>query len=323
MGIINKKILILGKIPPPIGGVTIHVQRLCEVLDNSNCSYKFMEISVKNLFLLPFLFKNFSVAHLHSSNPYVRIYFAIIGSLFKIKTILTIHGDLGRFNNSFKNKMDNKAIALVKKPIVLNKLSLEKALKYNIDTEIVSAFIAPVTTEVLPLNIIEAVNDLRSNYKEFYSTNAYNMTFDKNGNEIYGILELLKTFSENVNLNKVLIVSDPSGAYKNYIEDNNIKLNNNILIISVQHSYFEILKMVDASIRNTTTDGDPLSVKESLFLNKPVLATNVVDRPKDCNLYEVNCFLDYFSVYELSAEKFSNIEDGSTKLMTFYNCNAK
>lgn len=41
-------------------------------------------------------------------------------------------------------------------------------------------------------------------------------------------------------------------------------------------------------IRNTPTDGDSLSVKEALYLHKPILATDAVSRPKGVILFKYN-----------------------------------
>ena len=52
-----------------------------------------------------------------------------------------------------------------------------------------------------------------------------------------------------------------------------------------EHSYFEVIKLCDGTIRHTSTDGDSLSVRESLFLGKCTLASDVVSRPVGCLLY--------------------------------------
>ena len=52
--------------------------------------------------------------------------------------------------------------------------------------------------------------------------------------------------------------------------------------------FFEILKLSDCLIRNTTTDGDSISIKEAIYLNKKVIATNCVDRPEGIKLIDVN-----------------------------------
>ena len=57
------------------------------------------------------------------------------------------------------------------------------------------------------------------------------------------------------------------------------------MFIDQPHSYFELLKNVDVFVRNTSTDGDALSVKEALYLNKPALCSDVVDRPAGTILF--------------------------------------
>ena len=48
-----------------------------------------------------------------------------------------------------------------------------------------------------------------------------------------------------------------------------------------------------AFIRNTSTDGDSISIKESLSLKTSVYATQVTDRPLGVNLYtDINDFLN-------------------------------
>src|SRR5690606_3205564 len=47
-------------------------------------------------------------------------------------------------------------------------------------------------------------------------------------------------------------------------------------------SFFSLLQKSTLSIRPTRTDGDSLSVRESLALGIPVVASNVVERPEGC-----------------------------------------
>ena len=80
----------------------------------------------------------------------------------------------------------------------------------------------------------------------------------------------------------MLVISDPSGQYaeKHKGED--------LFIITGTHSTYAIYKHVDGTIRNTATDGDSLSVRESLYLGLPTLVTDRVDRPEGCILFHYN-----------------------------------
>ena len=83
-----------------------------------------------------------------------------------------------------------------------------------------------------------------------------------------------------------LIISDPSGEYMQFFQSKNITLPANVVMITYPHSFFSLTAICDAMIRNTTTDGDSLSIKESLFLQKDVYATDVVSRCKGVCIFK-------------------------------------
>lgn len=314
----KNKILILGKIPPPIGGVTIHVQRLLSRLESDALSFKFLG-STKNIILLIRELKNFRALHLHSSSPYYRLLIVLLGEFCNTKTIVTIHGDLGRFNSAFKNTVDSMAVRFCTLPIVLNKGSYDKAVKLNSKVKLITAFIPPLNRQELSTVIEDKLSSFSENYQLTFSTNAFNRTIDKNGDEIYGIEMLIPLFTKHSDY--ALIISDPSGAYSEYFKDQNITVPINIHIINYPHSYFEILDRVDVSIRNTSTDGDPLSIKESLFLGTPVIASNVVSRHSDCILYSRDSLSnDFETIIELLKSHTINspIKDGSIEIFKLY-----
>ena len=105
--------------------------------------YEFKVLNIKTLMKLFFIANNYKIIHIHSSNPWVRLYVVIVCKLFNIKSINTIHGDLVRFRSNVKNRVDIAAIRLSDKPILLNKGSYEVAKLINNNSEIISAFIPP------------------------------------------------------------------------------------------------------------------------------------------------------------------------------------
>ena len=312
------KVLILGKKPPPIGGVTIHVSRLLEKLDDSSIEYVFIE-NTKNIPKLIYHIRRSCLTHVHSSSPYFRLLVVLIAKLFDSKSIITIHGDLGRFKSSFKNNIDSLALKWSGVPIVLNNESLKKAILLNLNSKKITAFIPPTKRTLLSKTIIDRINELRKNHEYIFATNAYNRTIDKNNEEIYGIEMLVSLFKKHKN--NALIISDPSGSYFEYFKENQIHMPRNIYIINFKHSYFEILSKVDYSIRNTSTDGDPLSIKESLYLGVPVIASNVVSRHSDCVTYQRDQLDSQFSdlIQILKTTSINNsINDGSIEIFDLY-----
>ncbi|WP_423128028.1 hypothetical protein [Gaoshiqia sp. Z1-71] len=281
------KILIIGKTPPPIGGVTIHVQRLIDTLKKSRIKFQFEQLSKKNILSLMYLtLTKRQIIHLHASSPFIRFVFTFLGFISRSEMIITFHGNLGRFN-FLGNWFDKSSIKLSSIPIVLNAESLCLAQSLNSQAILIPAFIPPVKEEILPEHIITELRKLEEKYSLIFCTHAFNLTYDKNKNEIYCGSLLAKIFSKKENQKYSLVFSDPSGSYKHFFEMQQIKLTKNINLISEPHSFFEILKFTDCFIRATTTDGDPLSIKEALYLNKQVIASDVIKRPSKCLIFNL------------------------------------
>lgn len=273
-----------------IGGVSVHVQRLMDWGEED----KELEIvlfdykkSLFNFQLLKLMLIS-KIIHVHVSNPFLRVLYIILAKFFLKKTIVTIHGNLHRYN-SLKNRVVDFAVFLCDIPIVLNEQSYNISIKINNKSKKISAFIPVKNVEQLENDIIELVKDLKHKYYKLACTNAFKRTLTDKGEEIYGIDFLIDYFSKHNNM--ALIVSDPSREYTYFYR--NVTLPNNVRFIPKPHSFCEVLKLSDFSIRATATDGDALSIRESLYLGKPVVATDRVSRPSDVILFKYN---DFFSL---------------------------
>ncbi|WP_142688530.1 glycosyltransferase [Chitinophaga polysaccharea] len=313
------KLLILATMPPPIGGVTIHIQRLLQYLDNKGYGYTFTDFrrSTKGTILKQIRQHRF--IHFHIYHPVVRCGFVLLGTVFGKKMLFTLHGNLGR-HNSFYNLLDQLAFRIAYMPVVLNQKSLEIGKKWNKRTQMIGAFIPPQQPEDLTASIQAAVAAMRAKYTGIYATNASTVSIDKAGNETYQVTLLIKIFR---NLQQdALIISDASGKYKSFLEQQGLEVPANVLLISEPHPFFEILKRSDVFLRITTTDGDSLSVKEALFLGKRVLATDVVNRPAGTQLVALN---EWDIADAISKMKYDNIpysrsqvSNGGEELLELY-----
>ena len=319
----KRKLLLIGKIPPPIGGVTIHVNRLLEKLEmfySGKFCYK--NLSKLNIILAPYYLLKFPVFHLHSSNVYIRFYFAFLSKFLFSKCIITIHGDVGRYKNKYKNRLDENTLKLAEYPILLNSKSYNQSIILNDKSKLFSSFIPPnMETEDLNYEIKNKIIEFKTKYNQVFCTNAYNLSRDKYNQEIYGIFEIIAFFKINPAIG--LVFSDPSGAYKEEFNRISFNLPSNILHINQQHSFFEVLKLSNFSIRNTSTDGDSISVKESLYLNKITFCTNIVSRPNGVILYERGQFHQMLNEFlakkrqTILLEK-GTVVDGSIQLIELY-----
>lgn len=271
------KILIIGRIPPPIGGVTVHTTRLLKLCEKENLQYSFFNLKQFTVTGFLMAIKRSKIAHMHASSPLILLFFTLSCRLFKTKSIITIHHDINIYNNLL-SIIQKLAIRFSNIPIVLNNNSLQISKRINKNTKLISAFIPPIDAENLNSLHRDQINNLIINVKLLFCSNAYDLVYDKFGREIYGILPLVELFNLNPSIG--LIISDPKGSYMSYFNRNKFTLGNNITILTGEHPFFEVLKLSDCYIRNTTTDGDSLSINEALYFGINVIATNCVDRPE-------------------------------------------
>ncbi len=296
-----------------VGGVTIHVQRLRDYLEKIGFEYVFKDYKSNSVLALWQEMSCHKIIHVHISNPVYQFIVVLWGRLHGKKVVVTLHGDYGRFGK-LKNRLVKTSMKLATVPIVINEKSYEACKIINKNATLIPAFIPPQKEEVLQKEIVDLLVQLHSEGKKIVSTNASNTAVDKLGNDIYGIDFLVRYYKDSQDY--ALVVSDPSGNYKKRYETLH---SNSVFFIDYPHPYFQVLKQVDYFVRNTSTDGDALSVKEALYLKVPAICTDVVDRPEGVRLFKY-CEEDSFvrCFYEKSNVE-SSIVNGAEKVVGVYN----
>jgi len=282
-------IVVIGKVPPPIGGVTIYVERLIENLKVSGRKVVYIKLTFKNILLSFIIIQNAHIIHLIASHPFVRLYYGLLCKIRRKNIVITYTDNIGEFPNPFYNYINKLSLKLATIPVVLNKTSLQVGLKFNAQTKVASTFIPPEIDNSNLENLKMELEGTVLDYKEIFCTNAFAYCLDKSGMELYGILPLIAIFNKITD--KALIICDPSGTYKEYCDNHEIRVSNNIRILSNNSfSFIDVVQLSNCVIRATTTDGDSLSIHEALFLGKDVLCSDCVDRPNECNLYKTGDF---------------------------------
>lgn len=277
------KLLIIGPIPPPIGGVSIHVSRKILALKKLNFPHHFINSHEFDFFQFFKISLRAKIIHLHVSNVYIQLFFSIYSYFFSKKLVVTFHGDINRYRY-FDKLVVRFVIFLCEVPILLNESSKIYALRTNLNSKLISAFIPPEKNNVS--NISELKFTANNRFEKIFCTNAFRLNYDKNGIEIYQIFTLIDVFSKYPNY--LLIISDPSSSYNSEIHRRGNTLPANIILISYPHDFTQVILKSHFLIRFTSTDGDSLSIREALFYNKKVIASDVVDRPEGVDLVAFN-----------------------------------
>ena len=310
-----KKVLLIGTVPPPIGGVTVHIKRFLEyeqseyelgVLDiKKRIIFKKDKNIVKILDILVY-FLNASIVHLHISNN-IKILLALVARMCFKKVFYTHHNS--RISSIFGWHLIN---ILSHRVILVNDKSINMNMIYNHKTNVIPAFLPPMKIGDLPVEIMDKLNK----YSSIISTNCFQYSL-YNNKDLYGfdlIIDAFYALSKNGKIDHTLLVLvDPSGTTREYVE----KLlrdkkfgTNSILYLCENIDFIALLKVSNMTIRATRTDGDSLSIRESLYYNIPIIASDVTWRPEGTIIFKNE------NIQDLSKKIFECLEK---KCMVQYN----
>jgi|TARA_B100001971_G_scaffold213870_1_gene248652 glycosyltransferase involved in cell wall biosynthesis len=289
-----KTIFLVGSILPPIGGITIHIDRL---LNQENIRHEFKIVvfdlkkrtlliqgkKTKNIIKILLFFITASIVHIHVSNNYLKLFFALTARMFLKKVIYTHH------NSIISNKLIFRCIyRLCNQVILVNEKEIDEKLIDLSKTDVVPAFLPPYKFRRLPVY-------LETELKKFncvISTNCffYNLVNEKH---VYGFDLIIEAFFDLTNSNKIqntlLVIVDPSGSTKEFVESLLADLkfkSNKVFYVSKGIDFSSLIKKSSVTIRATRTDGDSLSVRESLYFNVPVIVSDVTERPEGSIIFK-------------------------------------
>lgn len=317
----NSSVVIISVKSPPLGGATIYVDRLCEQLDSRLIDYSFFDIRRDRFFnVFKLILKN-KITHIIVSNPIYRLTLIIYSKIFRKTSIVTYVGEIGRFRG-LKNFFEKCSIWLCDIPIVLNSLSLKKGLIYNKKALMFSSFIPPPSDEGDFEENFALCVDFKNKYNKVFCTNASHYSISpRTGMEIYGIGDLISLFKNELR-EDALIISDPSNEYSLHLKKSLIALPANVLITNKGYKFTTLMKICDGVIRNTLTDGDSLTVKEALYFQKPIFATDCIERPIGTIIFSTGNMLDLKS--KILGNDYSNLNtsapiNGAVQCFELYN----
>lgn len=300
----KKKLLIIGPFPPPYGGVSVHILRFYNLL-KKEFVFDFIDESqikkneffnIRSLNILKYLKKinNSDVVFIHSGPNLIRILHLLITRMYSKKIILVLHGFTSK-PPEFIFYINGLIYRLATTIIVVNsdiKRRLYLPEKKCITKE---AFIPPFLTEEieLPENIQNLICKSKKDGKMIICSNAFRLKKYKN-QDLYGLDMCIEVAKRLVNKEKsfifIFVVSSVVEKNESYFKMETLikklDLGNHFFLINEKLSFVKLMQQSDIVIRPTNTDGDSLTIREGLFLNKKVLASDVVERPEGVILFE-------------------------------------
>lgn len=302
LGIIMLKVLLCGPFPPPLGGISIHIQRLGVLLERKGWTVLSCDESkqkkkdtynIRSFNILRYikLISASDIVHIHSSIDILRLFHLLAAKAFRKKAIVTLHSWR---KGTVYTKLWGHLLSLFCYKLVF--VNIETSLKFSIPPSkiyIFPAFIPPShPQDQLPEAITKFIDSTKAFDKQIVVSNAFRI-IEFNGEDLYGLDLCIQAFSDpNVikRFSLVYVVSDTSinskkiSEYIELIKTQNLE--DHILLYPSAIDFYSLLTLANASIRATNTDGDALSIRESIFLNVPCIASDCVARPQETILFE-------------------------------------
>lgn len=315
-------VLITGPMPPPAGGISIHLQRLqyllkdefnLDFIDESSSKNK-LYFNIKSLNLFVYLKKIIStdLVFIHSGNRLFKKLHIIAGKLFGKKVIITIHG-YGK-KRSFLSRIYDQLIFNLANKIILVNPEIRQKLNLNENKIVIkNAFLPPVLSE--EPNLSNAIETRLIASKQLNKTiicaNASRLD-SFNGEDLYGLdmsIEATKMLVDaGILVDVIYIVSSLDTGEDKFQKAQNLiqqyQIQSSFFLINEKASFVKLIEQSDMVIRPTNTDGDSLTIREGLYLNKIVLASDVVKRPEGTKLFKTRNTVDLFEqMKELITQK--------------------
>jgi len=297
----NQK-LFIGPLPPPIGGVSNHILRYAlkynidAIDDRTIRSWK--------IFRKIFLLKNTDIFS-HSGNWDLAFLLVIKSVLFKRKCKYFI------VNHNFQHlTIIKKTIKSRIKQFFIFTFIKQCEIAYVVNNELIPKMIKIygkhnyVLYDPFVPPVEEMEGDILKTYSEdlhvflnnrfpIISSGAWQLSFH-NGEDLYGLDLMIDLVAEickyypKIGLFFFIGDAEFNSEYFELSKEKIKKLNiiNNIQFVVGQKELWPIIKRSNLFIRATNTDGDPLSIKESLFFGVNVLASDCTNRDAKVNLFK-------------------------------------
>jgi glycosyltransferase involved in cell wall biosynthesis len=294
-------IYMVGRLPPPIGGVTIHTDRLMGWLSDTK-EVKINHVAVSLLALFRFAMNSVCVrrkpmlVHCQTSSIWgLAITELILMCTFnEAKLVYSIHSEFW-----VPRYMSSSGIRIWLAKLFLRRVDLLIADNSRIANDI-RCYVnrVEVITPFLPprgqLGDISLAGYLGlGNFDSpVLVFNAYKLSYLNDGSDVYGLDILMGAYLKlTIPLALVILIPQLSDNENQRIRDMVASAQGCInqdrvhIVSKVDIEGWKVIAKADLFVRPTITDGDALSVREGLYYGVPTIASNCTIRPDGVILF--------------------------------------
>lgn len=310
----GKRIAIIGRYPPPLGGISVHVQRVIAKLQTQNNRVFFFEASQRIRFIFFFIYQIKLFLFLGWHKPEIVFYHTLylknaikelkliifLKKVFKFQVIVIDHNFryLQTQSNSFKVVL-NVLMSSIDHQIFIGTVTEQNYREYGIvkpkSWSIESAFLQPdLSQEQTILNLYpSSLFQFLHMHKPILIANASHLTLLPDGRDLYGfdiclqvLLQLKPQFPDIGLIFALPKIGDQHyfNRLQTFIRQK--QLNDHVYFLLEQKELWPLLKKADLFLRPTVTDSDGISVREAAHFGIPVVASDACVRPPEVLLFK-------------------------------------
>lgn len=285
-------ITVVGRCPPPLGGVSVYVSRRYAELKSSGGTVNLIDFSEKKWLLELFKAKSetFEINTLNLSVVFILFLFGKLN-----RSIFIDH-------NASRNYIGVKKSILIfflkkAKEIWIVNSDLKSFYPPSFCIKVISPFIPPDETQYENIfqNYPKAVIDFID--KGTFLVNSAGKFAPYKQTDLYGIETSVRLLDTNSDLRLLLAIAkyEPEMMPEKLVFEINKHIQNGRLcLLTDQSQIWPLFKHKAICLRLTPLDGDSVTIKEALYFKAPVVASNSVSRPASCIIY------NYYSFEELT-----------------------
>lgn len=289
--------VVVGRFPPPIGGVSVFVERKYESLRASGARRVDLGSRlwlIKLVHLAAFTRCRFL---LNTTNLAVLLVFYCLRILGRAR-IYDHNSSRHYWGAGFKEKCYIFFVRRAGSVCVVHEHLLVQYSRRGIDVpmEVESPFLPPVEarfSDVYDGYPVDAKRFLNEAGYFRIGLSASKYTIDAQGRDLYGIetlCDLVARLREaGVEAKCLLAVAEwRDHLIPDVLKNKIIRLvdSGHLVLLAGQYEFWPIYRYLDCFLRLTSTDGDSVSVREALHYQCPVVASDVVPRPDGTIIYQ-------------------------------------
>lgn len=317
------KITILGPVPPPLGGVSVHVLREKELLEaagfhcyisplggwfENGITISSLVNAMSKTLIAVFrsLFSKSSYLHLHYSRWFYSLPILISAKIGGNPLVVTFHSSTIQLDiDNLSGFLASRLIGLLSEADLI--ISVSRNIEYSLTKlgikarrkmVVLPAFLTPSEKEISANSLsphgLTLYKKLRDSGDMIILASAYNVGSGYGYEDVYGLEFLVKTIASMISTDKItLLISvskKPQGIDQIQAESRLQKLETSSKL-DVKLVYGEamlpFLSIADAYIRPSRIDGDSVAIREAISLGIPCGVSNVVQRPEGIMLFDL------------------------------------